>query len=372
MKATGRTAKLETLFSTLAETERGSKEYRELVDKIRLSLDDPRTPTNFTVLSEEYPPISDAYAVYDALESVSNGMYDPEALDGIGNIDESSPLYYWQRLVYALIAFYQGDRDNMFQLLEEIPEAYPPSELKGVLYELSGSRSTAELDEEQRELIRKVEEDNSFIHSAVEQLEEYLEAGMEEPFSETAILLIRDLAFKHSEAAKRLALSCITMVGEDSLSIFVEQLQLVFGESEGNRLIALALKEESPDLSILFWIRLTLRSLREEDISLETTRAYLSIVGDLAGRLLHELPEEEPEEEEHSGYYEGLSHLTRKLEDELQRHFNLYEQSSVDTFAEPLRRLSEFAIEVEQKRRVSSGPTDTSARKKSPVQLELF
>jgi hypothetical protein len=399
MHATERTSTLEKLFSSLLQTERGSTAYRETLEKVRASLTDPRIPTRFTVLSEESPAVAEAYAVSDALESVTNGMYDPEALSGIAEMTEDSPLYYWQRLVYALIAFYQGDRDNMHQLLEEIPDGVPPASLKEVLFHLTGVRPIAEPSKEQRELIRRVQEDHSFIRSAVSQLKEYLENGMEETFAETAALLIKDLAFTHPEVARRLALTCMQAGGEDALTLFAEQLQLIFGEAEGNRLVALALMGESPDVSILFWIRLVLRSLMEDDPSRETVDAHLSIVGELAARVLDELPSEELEETglseeeageaDYGGYFERLALLTRKLEDELGRRFPNEESSSIDPLQSPLRRLAEFSLgsEPHEREPAQGGETvpggESTAGKPSgkrrngetdrkAVQLELF
>ena len=393
MQATGRTSALEKLFVALSQTERDSSAYREKLREVRKSLSDPRIPTHFTVLSEESEAVAEAYAVSDALESVSNGMYDPEALTGIAEMSEDSPLYYWQRLVYALIAFYQGDRDNMHQLLEEIPEGFPPCGLKAVLYHLTGERQIDEPSNAQRELIESVEEDHSFIRSAVSQLKEYLENGMEETFAETACLLIKDLAFSRREAAMRLALTCMKAAGEETLSLFVEQLQLIFGEAEGNRLVALALMGESPDMSILFWIRLVLRSLMEDDLSPDTAEAHLSIVGDLAVRLLDELPDDQLEgtglsqaeagNADSGGYFERLALLTRKLEDELRRRFPSEERSSIDPLQAPLRRLAEFSLDSERHERELWDLAEAAAERKGgkrrngeperkPVQLELF
>ncbi len=377
MHTGGRASTLEKLFISLSQTKRGSPAYREKLGEIRASLSDPRIPTCFTVLSADCTAVAEAYAVSDALESVTNGMYDPEALAGIAEIGEDSPLYYWQRLVYALIAFYQGDRDNMHQLLEEIPDGFPPDRLKRVLFHLTGVRQIAEPSKEQRELIRKVEEDHSFIRSAVTQLKEYLEDGMEETFAETAALLVKDLAFTRSEAAKRLALTCMQAAGEDTLSLFVEQLPLIFGEAEGNRLVALALMRESPDVSILFWIRLILRCLIKDDLSHETVEAHLSIVGDLAARLLDELPEEEAGEQDYDSYFERLALLTRKLEDELRRRFPSEEGSTADPLQVPLRRLAEFSLgsehrEVKAPAERKSGKRQNRVADRNPVQLELF
>jgi hypothetical protein len=207
-------------------------------------------------------------------------MYNPEAAAALDDIGTDSPFFGWKKITLSLQAFYNGEKSEALNHLIGIPAESPASSIAPVIRRLCGEDETGQLSRQAAKLYARVTEDRSFITSAQTQLKECLEADMEEVFIETALLLIRDLKGRHPAAARKFALWVIKSASLYGYSpeVIVSNLKLMFGPAEGSRLCAIALKDEEPEISLLFWIRALLSRMKQDDLEEEERNAYLDII----------------------------------------------------------------------------------------------
>ncbi len=333
MRATTVNRKIEQLLLSLHTEAAGSPGYRTAVEELKTLITAPHLYRNETQFQLPEGMAEESIIVSDALESVTNGMYNPEILNRLQEIDSASPFYPWRSAVMAILAFYQSDRDNMLQLLEQLPDASPPAGLKPVLFNLCRIDTEKQLGAAATRLVDEVREDRVFLLSAIEQLEEYLETGLDEAFSETAMLLVQDLLSSYPQAARRLALWSMQTAAEQEfdLSFYLGRFKVMFGEVEGLRLTALALQSVEPDISLLFWLRYSIGHLSSGLVDQTELAALLSLIADIVHRLQHDGTYTQLVE--NVEYSKGLGSLVRKLYDEVQRH--------IPELQQPLQRLFE-------------------------------
>lgn len=294
-----------------------NRNFREIAGKLSTLISDPRIYRyeNLRMLPRGLE--EESIIIFDALESVTNGMYDPEILNRLRSIEDDSAFTPWKYTILALLSFYQADRDNMLQLVGRIPQDTPPALIGEVLLRLTGIRSPDEADKQVVKLIDLVREDHTFMKSAVRQLEEYLNEDFEEAFVENSILLIRELLSSHPETARRLALWSMRIAADRDydLSAYPSRLSELFGKNEGMRLTAIALAETDPDLSILFWLRYAVSRPIERRTEEVETSAILSILADIWTSLGRE--DFFTQLQNNKTYTKSLLSLLRKLQDEL-------------------------------------------------------
>lgn len=391
MKATTVNRKIEQLLLSLHTEQVGSRDYRAAVEELKTLIAAPHLYRDRTRFQLPEGMAEESMIVSDALESVTNGMYNPEILNRLQEISSTSPFYPWKSTVLAILAFYQSDRDNMLQLLEQIPETAPPAALKPVLLNLGRIDTTSPLSSPGRQLVEEVREDRVFLRSAIEQLEEYIDAGIEEAFSETALLLVQELLSSYPQAARRLALWSMQTAAEHEfdLSFYLARFKIMFGEVEGLRLTALALQSAEPDISLLFWLRYTIGHLSSGLVDQSELAALLSLVADIVKEFQSDGTYEQLVE--NNDYTKGLGSLVRKLYDEVQRHLPALEPPLQQLFDSPspptdtyqwLQSLlhlefTETAEEVQAKapsmeRNEPGRGQDPSKPPGMPRQLELF
>lgn len=320
---------------------------------------------------------TEARILSDALESAANGMYNPEAVAALEQIGPDSPFSGWKGVCLSILDFYGGDKPGALGRLSGIPEESPAMCLVPVIRRLCGEAEGGELSGAAAKLYARVTEDRSFITSAQAQLKECLEADMEELFAETALLLVRDLKASHPVAARKLALWVIRTASLYGFApeLIVSDLKLMFGASEGSRLCALALREDEPEISLLFWIRALIARLRHDGPDEEERAAYLEIIAraaDAASRLMMsagQAAEAGYEEEEWLTYIRSLSLLASALEG------RELPDDSPDTVFGYLAGLGGAAAESavgEVLRPERSEPRERERKAVKPVQLELF
>ncbi|HDQ14215.1 MAG TPA: hypothetical protein ENN41_05320 [Sediminispirochaeta sp.] len=391
MKSTQTGFHIRQILLTLQQSEPGSIEYRRAAEKLAERLRDPRLEEGDQLLKLPERLRQESLIIYDALESVSNGMYNPDALDRLGRIREESPFFPWKNTVLAILSFYQGDRDNLSGFLEKIPDSSPPGRLKGPLKELMGIEPHPSPAAAAKKFISRIKEDRTFLRSAIAQLSDYLEEDLEEAFIETSILLIKDMIRSYPQAARRLALWAMRTAAEKEFSLqdFVSQFGQLWGSNESLRLTALSLQSLEPDLAILFWLRYAIGRLKEGLGSREETAAIVSIISDAVEQLkrdgLFTQLDDDPE------YKKSLRSLIWKLQDESQRHFSR-ERGPFEELLGPSARsvdplswlentlegtsVSGYARTAGRKRREhNTKPTPPQPRNSSakiPKQLELF
>lgn len=294
-----------------------TRRYREIARELSTLISDPRIFRYENLLMLPRRLEEESILIFDAFESVTNGMYDPEILRRLQSVKDDSAFAPWKYAILALLSFYQADRDNMLQLIGKIPRDTPPALIGEALLFLTGIRTPEEPGGAVKKLLDLVGEDRTFIKSAVRQIEEYLETDLGDAFVETSILLLRELLPAHQEAARRLALWSIRTAADwdFDLSTYPSQLSALFGKSDGMRLTALALADTDPHLSILFWLRYAVSRTVENPAEESQISAVLSILADLCRTMkqddfFHQFRADET-------YTRSLLSLIRKFQDEL-------------------------------------------------------
>jgi len=320
MKTTTVNRKIEQLLLSLHTEAVGSANYAAAVGELKKLIASPYLYRDDTKFKLPEGIAEESIIVSDALESVTNGMYNPEVLNRLQEITEDSPFYPWKNGVLSILSFYQSDRDNMLQLLEQIPAESPPAKLKPILLHLSRVDTTTPPPSNAHGLIEAVREDRAFLQSAVEQLTEYLEDQLKEAFNETAMLLVQDLLSSYPQAARRLALWSMQTAAEQEydLSFILGHFKKLFGEVEGLRLTAISLQPVEPDISILFWLRYAIGNLASGLVTQTELAAILSLIADI----IQDFQRDDTYLQlyENREYSRGLTSLVKKLYDEVQIH----------------------------------------------------
>ncbi|MDZ7792468.1 MAG: hypothetical protein U5P10_01885 [Spirochaetia bacterium] len=320
MKTTTMNRKIEQLLLSLHTEAVGSSNYAAAVDELKNLITSPYLYRDDTKFKLPEGMAEESIIVSDALESVTNGMYNPEVLNRLQEITGDSPFYPWKNAVLSILSYYQSDRDNMLQLLEQIPAESPPAVLKPILLHLSRVDTATPPASCAHDLIEAVREDRAFLQSAVEQLSEYLEDQLEEAFNETAMLLVQDLLPSYPQAARRLALWSMQTAAEQEhdLSFILGRFKIMFGEVEGLRLTAIALQSIEPDISILFWLRYAIGNLASGLVTQTELAALLSLIADIIQNFQRD--DTYLQLYENREYSRGLTSLVKKLYDEVQIH----------------------------------------------------
>ncbi len=291
--------KQEQILSSIARLIRQNRRQ-----EITALIFDPALIERSDLIPDGDPVKTEARILSDALESITNGMYNPEALTALDAVGTDSPFYGWKKITLSLQAFYNGGKREALDHLSGIPSESPASSIVPVIRRLCGERAEEELSRPAAKLFARITEDRSFITSAQSQLKECLDADMEELFIETALLLVRDLKGRHPTAARKFSLWLIKSASLYGYSpeLIVSSLKNMFGPAEGSRLCAIALRDEEPEISLLFWIRALLSRMKLDDLEVEERNAYLDIISHsaaAAGRLM-----KSPESAEEAGYEE--------------------------------------------------------------------
>lgn len=291
--------------------EEESRLTRALVDL----LPDPGMIYRENLLPPEHRLSREALAVTDALETVTNGMFEEEPLQRLDALSPQSPFASWKGLIQAVRGYYLRDSRGMAQGMALIQKQTPPGQLLPLLSDLEAGRSPrgweGQWDRSSRSLekLRKaVQEDNELILSDLAHLQEIRQNQMEEHLPETLLLLLRDLLPGYPSAARQLALWGMEELPRRDLPLspFLTNLKSLLGEEEALRLTAVSTLDEEPDISLLYWIRYTRLLLSREGISASEIEGALSLVSS-AARLVEAEGLAQEWEAEYKSALEGLS-----------------------------------------------------------------
>lgn len=400
MKLDTTVSHIDTLLLRYLRSPAESPERETARTELVRRIDHPRKLRESGYLTVNCPLYRHSYSISDAFEAVTNGMYDPASLERLEEITADSPLHPWKTAICAILAFYQGDRENMSELLKELPEASPPAAVTASLLHLAGIRTGEPRGPKEKALREAVSADHSFIRSAAAQLREYLTDELEEAFAETSLLLIRDLMPNHPLPAKRLALWSMQTAAErgHALDLYPSQLAQIFGQSEGMRLAAMALRKTDLDIALLFLIRCLLQHMRDDDLKPAEVAAYFTLLAEWAEELLPLTeegaadtggssggPDNNADEEE---YFDRLGALTAKLDDETGKRYAEFAapESVPSSHSAPLTWLREAGTRIDRQYR-SEGERSSAMEQAAhspaagerrripedgPRQLELF
>ena len=290
----------------------GSSEYITLRNELKRLLTDLSSLEHSDLVTEELR--EEARTISDAFEAITNGMYNPEVISKMTAIPDNSLLVFWKELIYAIKAFYEKNYAEMENSLEKIETDSPLSLFKSLLHHLTGKGSIENTDTRQKIFFDDIIRDRSFIRSVIEQIIESLEYEMEDLFLETTDLLLHDLNRNYKETAGRFAIWGIETASRNKYSPtnLIATCRKLFGNTEAYRLIAIALSNEEPDISLLFWIQSLISRLKSVDITIHETAAYLTIISRSAVSIKNSSD---------NFYLESLGSLIKSMKYELDNKF---------------------------------------------------
>lgn len=290
----------------------GSSEYLTLRNELKRCLTDLGSLEQSDLVSQELR--EETRTISDAFEAITNGMYNPEVFSNMSDIPDNSLLDYWRELIYAIKAFYEKDYGEMENRLNKIKHNSPLILFKSLLYHLTGKSLIKNTNTRQKAFIDSIIKDRSFIRSVIEQIVESLEYDMEALFLETTALLLQDLKRNYKEIAERFAIWGIETASgyKYSPTNLIETCKKLFGSTEAYRLVAIALSNEEPDISLLFWIQSLISRLKSVDVTIHETAAYLTIISRSAVTIKNSSD---------NYYLESLSGLIKSMKYELDHKF---------------------------------------------------
>jgi hypothetical protein len=295
------------------------QENDPILEKVRVNLEskliDPSIINRFDKLPDNSYLKIEAQTIIDSFESVTNGMQNPEAMDRLKEIEEKSIFFEWKSFILTIFYIYNKQPDKAILALDNIKSHSALFKLVPAFKILINNN----FEEEQQSnknlvtFIRSLFDDNDFLFSIIDQLEESLNEEMVDVFTDTLILIIRELLNNNQELAKQISIWAIRTltIKECSTTHLIQSIKSVFGDAEGLRLVALSFLEEDPDISILFWIRSLIGRLEEKSIDLKTTNHFLTILN-MIGNEVFDIYEEDPEYFDDE-YFNGLHNLVSKL-----------------------------------------------------------
>lgn len=254
----------------------------------------------FYVANSDYLPDSDplkheARIVSDAFEAVTNGMYDEGVISALENVSDNSIFTGWRYLTEAVYHIYEKNSKAALLAAGKIAPEAIPSLLKPVISAILSEKCLADINceenfsEAELSLIRDITKENIKVRDNINRALVYLGNRNEEDFIDTATLIITDL-FSHSRAsAEKAAVWALKQLfmTEMSHELFMENITLIFGEPVSFRICALALMEEDPELSTVFWLKTAVSETKRNGADRETIEAYLEIIRDLLPLLKH-------------------------------------------------------------------------------------
>jgi len=353
-------------------SKKNSADYKEIRDALVRKITDPGVLDRSTILSDSSRLKKESQIIIDAFEAVTNGMENPGVIEAMDEIEEDSPLISWKYVTIAIDAFYRHDFSRMISNLDMVEEISPAKRIGTVLMHLAGIKTLVNPNKHQVHFIGKVLKEQPFFKDIVQQINSALEADAEDLFSEAVILAVRELKSKQPVEAEKLALWSIREASarDFSQTYFLKSYKQIFGNAETLKLFAIAFNSTEPDLAVLFWLQSLIARLKNADISLEETAAYIGII--VAG-----LEKTETVDEDFLG---AMNSLTLKLKQDIILHFSFIELDSKEEnpfiFLNKLKNAvygkEEEKLSEKSDIGISVKLADTEKKKKQPVQLDLF
>lgn len=307
----------------------GSLEHITLRSELKQNLTDPGILERSERTSDELR--KEARTVLDAFEAITNGMYNPEIFTSMEKITEDSILYFWKESILAIHSFYEKNYNEMYNRLSKIDPKSALIRLKPILLHLSGISQIKNTTNKQKKLVDNIIKDRSFIRSVISEIIESLEYDMEDLFLETAKLMLQDLNRNYKEPAYKFAIWSIETASRYKYSPteLIATCKILFGNTLAYRLTAIAMEEEEPDISLLFWSQSLISRLKSKDLTIEETGAYFTIISRLAEKI---------EVSRDKFYLETLAGLIKIIKFELENKF-LHISSHPDETENPFETL---------------------------------
>jgi len=259
---------------------------KDIESQLKKHFIDPFYVSRSPALHENDIMKAEARIVSDAFEAVTNGMYDSEILSELEKVNEKSFFADWKYLTESLYYMYSDNSKEADRMFNKINKDSIPALISPVFYRIisrDNISSITELSSSEKQFINSIIKDNLSVKSSLEQIENNLKAEHEDRFVDNITLLLSDLYTKDQNLSKKLAAWALKQLSlfDMSPSLFLENLRLIFGDSESFRLTAIAFRDEDPELSLVFFTKAVLTLLRNNSTEKMQTEVYIEIICEL-------------------------------------------------------------------------------------------
>lgn len=171
LRAMARKGDFDRLVEPLSHMDVDPAVKQNIENIIRRELRDPEHLAECPSLSESHPLREAARAMGRALEHVTSGPVDNEALTGwLREVSRKSPLAPWKHLIHALRAFYRHEDEPARKALDLIPKDTAPAEFCDVLRHLMGDTGR-ELSKSAQTLVEAVSGNCDRVSQALSSLD---------------------------------------------------------------------------------------------------------------------------------------------------------------------------------------------------------
>lgn len=250
---------------------------------------DPIYVSSTDALPDRDPLKIEARVIADCFEAVTNGMYDDNILAILEKIEEDAFFADWRYFTEFLYYYYKGDQKKAIETKYKIlPTSIPALMLPllAVLVKETSHIETEALSESKKNLFTKIEKDNFALQEKLSKAVFFLETEAEEEFTDIITMIVSDMFSKNRNISKTISVWALRQFFSKELEPeqFIENMRLIFGETEAFRLSALALMEEDAELSLFFWLKSAISMLKRsvpgggDEAEVE---AYLDIIKSL-------------------------------------------------------------------------------------------
>jgi len=250
----------------------------DLKNKVRALISHPMNLQNHPGYEKE------ALLLSDIFESVCNGMITGHPVQQLNEIDNKSLLIDWKHFILAIYYFYQNEYKQCLIHTDNIQQNHPVYALGKLLPLIMKNKIPDEREdlshEERQFLARLIDYPQHLIKSFLE-LEEPLNENLEDIFTGSALLLLRDISVYNSELTEKYALWCLNNIRISGFSpkTFIKGLKPLLGSAESKRMIALSTIKTQPEISLLYWMKYLLEKWHNEAVPEDEIKSIMGLCG---------------------------------------------------------------------------------------------
>lgn len=227
---------------------------------------DPLYVSSTDALPDKDPLKIEARVIADCFEAVTNGMYDDNILAILEKIEENAFFADWRYLTEFLYYYYKGDSKKAVEAKEKILLTSIPALILPLLTVLAKKTSieTEALSKSKKDLFEKIVKDNFVLQEKLSKAVFFLGTEAEEEFTDAITMIVSDISSKNINTSKTISVWALRQFFSKELAPeqFIENMRLIFGETEAFRLSALSLMEEDAELSLFFWLKSAISMLK--------------------------------------------------------------------------------------------------------------
>jgi len=261
---------------------RKEQELSILVTHPKMILENPIVPINHW-LHQGFLIIQDAF------EGVTNGMEDAQLMRSLGQLEHRPLFSPWIHGILGLQAFYQAQDQKALDHWRNIYPQHPLFRLVD-FHQILNHPEQSQIKGDLQDFCQKIASPNPLLLDSLEQMQDCLEAGLEQAFFQHLHLSLKTLKEKDSALAASLALWSIEQVWslQWDEEYLVDLFHTLFEKKEALRLLALGLLTLAPESSYLLWHRFLIFDLQETTWSKERIKAAREITEEIYSHLLKE------------------------------------------------------------------------------------